>query len=301
MTKKQNAEMTMFETLKTELEKSSSIYAANNMFKKAVEALMAAIQVNSDLAAATHTLNEGFSQEKQDKKTLLANKAAQYAGKAYVALSLLNKTSLAEQFHKEPTDYLGIADLECSTLANNTIKLLKDNLDDLKTDDAVTQENIEELQKIKDDYLAQKGNSQHVHEIAPELRKTFNDSFALVKYRIEHLHYVVRDFKDSDPAFFDRVNTCSILPPIPVHHTSSVITFTDKATGKPLEGAEFEFSKAKKKAITDYNGIAEVYIMRYGKDLLIGTYKGVIFYQQHVDIHRGSVNQFTITIQLSKD
>ena len=300
MDKRQNAEMTMFETLKTELEKSSSIYAANVMFKKAVAAFLAAKQINSDLAAATHTLNDGFSQEKHDKKTLLANKAALYAGKAYVALSLLDKTSLAEQFHKEPSDYTGIADLECSTLADNTITLLKENLDDLKPD-AVTNENIDELQKVKDDFLAQKGNSQHVHEIAPELRKAFDDSFAPVKYRINHLLYIVRDFKESDPAFFDRVNTCSILPPIPVHHTSSVITLTDKATGKPLEGGEFEFVKAKKKVITDYDGIGEVYIMRYGKDLLIGTYKGVIIYQEHVDIHRGSVNQFIITIELSKD
>ena len=300
MLKRQNAEMTMFETLETELDKSSGIYANNIKFKAAVTSFKADKLINTNLAAATHTNLSGFSQEKSDQKIILASLASLLAGKAFVALSLLDKTGLAEQFHKEPTDYIGVADLECATLADNTIDLLTENLPDIK-DGYVTEDDIVELRKVKAHFVELKGTSQQVQEVAPELRKAFDDSFAPVKKRISFILYLVRDFLKSDPAFYNRVVACSILPTIAVHHTSLIITLTDSATGQPVEGAEFELLKAKKKLLTDHNGTAEWYILRYGDDTLIGRLKGEIFYNQPIKVRKATLTQINLTVEVMKE
>ena len=190
-----------------------------------------------------------------------------------------------------------MSDSACGILADSTIKLLNDNLDALSPE-TVTKEMIDELVKLNADFKDAKGTSVRVRQIKPELTKQYDESFKPVKKRINHLKYLARDFKKNDPEFYGRVLATSEVPPVHTRHTSMVITVIDKNTGNPYEGAAFELVKAKKTAVTDYRGIAEWYIMKFGKDVLIGKIDGKVFYQEHIAIKRATVNEITVMVDV---
>ena len=47
-----------------------------------------------------------------------------------------------------------------------------------------------------------------------------------------------------------------------------------------------------------YKGVAEIYIVKYGEDILIGSIDGKVFYREHITIVKGSVNHFKVKVEL---
>jgi len=252
--------------------------------------------LNTDLAAATHTLNEGFSQEKLNKKDILGFKASLYAGKAYVAFSLLDKTSLAESLSCNKSEYTHLPDLDCATLAEAMHKVLLDNIE-LIDIPSITIVILAELLKQIEAFKLLQGTSSKENKTSPVLTKAFDDTLPPLLESVEDLKKLVGFYFETKPDFYARVMATSAIPTVHVIHTYIIITAILKSTGKPAPGITFALAKAKKNGTTDRDGILNFEEVRSGEDVLTGTSEGKEVVYKKVKIKRSTTNEWEVVIE----
>jgi hypothetical protein len=299
MTNVQQADMTMFAAVKKELADDSGAYDGDEAMQAAADAFNEANDVNLAAAAAAHPDNSGYSEEKNNNKLVLAKLASNLCGRAFVTLSLQNKTSIAAQLSIFPTNYSSLADSPCASLAQKVHDVMSDNIGDLTG--YVTAAKLVEFQKAIDHFKELQGTSDYVHEVSPELTEDFEDSFVPVKEKVEHLKLLVRDYEITNNAFYKRLMASTVVPTVNVHHTYVAIYAYSKETQRPLENITFTLTKGKKSAITDWEGNALIAEVRSGKDVLTATIgdenNPKILLKLNIKIIRAKSNFFKIAIE----
>ena len=296
MTNREQAQTGMFIAVEKELSDDSGHYDTNNAFKAEVLLFLAAWLANKTAGEKAHADNSGFSQEKLDKKIIVSDTASNLSGKANVKFINSGKPSLAEQLNTEPSDYSQKADAECARLAQVAHDFLAENIDLIKPD-YVTPEALAAFQEEITNFIAIKGNSEIVHEVSAELTQIYKGSFAPVMMTIDHLKFLVRDFKTTDFDFYTRFMASTKIPTINVHHTYVEGHVVGKVSGKIIEGGVFTLTKGKKSGTTDYEGNFKIEEVRSGKDILTGVLDGDIIYTGHITIKRGTTNHFEIVVE----
>jgi len=296
MTNREQALTTMFMALKSELELESGVFQENEDFNDESKVFLTALEYNLKCGTEAHASNSGYSTDKQTAKENLCESAANLSGKAYYKFRKLGKMNLAEQLHTEPTEYLYVSDSECANMAQTSLDLMKANLVDLgpKT---VTADMLNELQKEIEHYKSVQGMSATVHGVSPALTKKYKDSFGPVLVSVENLKYLVRDFKGTNLAFYDRVMASTIVPTINIHHTTLSINALAKSNGAGVPKIVFSLATAKKSGTTDENGMAEIELIKAGMDTLTGVLEGKTVYSGPIHIKRGSANHTEVVIE----
>jgi len=296
MTNREQAQTGMFIAVEKELSDDSGHYDTNNAFKAEVLLFLAAWLANKTAGEKAHADNSGFSQEKLDKKIIVSDTASNLSGKANVKFINSGKPSLAEQLNTEPSDYSQKADAECARLAQVAHDFLAENIDLIKPD-YVTVEALEAFQVEITDFVASRGTSEIVHEVSPELTQIYKDSFAPVMMTIDHLKFLVRDYKTTDNEFYTRFMAATKIPTVNVHHTYVQGLVTGKVSGNPLVAAVFTLTKGKKSGTTDKDGNFLIEEVRAGKDTITGVLDGVVIYTADITIKRGRTNYFEIVVE----
>ena len=296
MTNTEQAQKTMFAALKKELEDDSAAYSGNQDYEDEVTAFLTALVDHETKAAAAHADNSGFSADKLKQKIVLADLASNLSGKAYVKFVNIDRLDLAEQMHTEPTDYKQPADSQCATLAQAAHKVMNDNLT-LLSPNTITAAMLTDLKNETDKFVALQGTSETEHEVSPALTKAFKDSFKPVMLRVAHLKYLTRDYKTSNPGFYNRLMASTVIPVINVHHTYVEVHATGKMSGHAVEGMTFSLSNSTKTAVSDWQGYATLAEVRNGEAVLKGEIGGVVKYEAHIVIKRGTTNKFEAKIE----
>jgi hypothetical protein len=232
---------------------------------------------------------------------LMADDASNISGKAFVRFTKLGKLSLAEQLPVEPTDYTHVADAESARVAQAAHDLLALNIGDLGPT-LITTPMLDELQKKIDKFTELKGTSEAVHEVSPELTQKFKDSFKPVMDELENLKFLARDYKKSNNGFYTRFMASTVIPTVNIHHTYVAITATGKDSGKPVENILCELTKAKKSAITNWEGNAMIEEVKAGADVLTASIildngEKKVVYSEHIKIKKGTTNSFKVVIE----
>jgi hypothetical protein len=295
MTNKEQAMMTMFIALAKYLQDNDQAYAGNDDFIAEVADFLVVYNINKNAAVAAHVDNKGFSAEKQTQKSILANTASNLCGKAFVKLKKAGKLSIAEQLHKEPSDYLQVADSLCGTNAQSSHDIMVANITDLGPN-TITLPMLVGLQNHIDKFIAIQGSSETVHEVSPALTKQFKESFAPVMDIIDNLKYWNRDYKSSNNEFYTGLLASTVIPAINIHHTYVYINALRKSNNKPVEGATFTLTKGKKSAVTDSDGNANIEEVKAGKDTLTGVLSGNVIHTSNITIKRGTTNHYDLII-----
>jgi hypothetical protein len=282
--------------LEKELNDDIEYYKDNNAFKAEVLLFFNAWAINKAAGEKANINNSGFSQEKLDQKNKLSKIASNHSGKSYVKFINLEKVSLAEQLHTEPSDYSHKADAECARLAQVAHDFLAENIN-LLNPDVVTPLILQEFQNEITRFMELKGSSEVVHEVSPELTKQYNASFAPVMMRVRHLKLLVRDFETTDNGFYTRLKASTKIPPVNVHHTFVEGKVMGKLSGNPLVGAVFSLTKAKKSGTTDNNGYFLIEKVKSGKDTLTGMFNENIIYSENITIKIGKTTHVEIIVE----
>jgi hypothetical protein len=294
MTNKEQAQKSMFTTLKNELEVDNAAYDGNEDYETEVVAFNDALTDHELKAVAAHVDNSGFSVEKLKEKVVLGDKASNMSGKAYVKFINLGRQDLADQLHIEPTDYKQVSDSQCATLAKAGHKLMSDNLGLLSPTNTITAAMLTDFQTEIDKFEAIQGTSETVHEVSPQLTQEFKDSFKPVMVRVMHLKLLTRDYKTTNTEFFDRLMASTVIPTINVHHTYVEVDVVGKVSRRPIEGAVFTLSNCSKTATTDWEGKATLEEVKKGTAVLRGELAGKVKCEMHIVIHSGTVNHYEL-------
>ena len=269
-------------------------FTGNAKLNAKIAKLVLAWEDNKKAAAAAYPDNSGFSQLKRDKKLALCETASTVAGMGHVALTDLGKIDIADTLHVNLSDYLPFADSVTQTLAQATHDILVENIDDL--DDYVTEVELEAFQTEIDTFGATKGTSDTKHEESPLLKKAFEVSFIPVRKLIEQLKMLMKPYKKSNRACYDRVIASMEIPTVNVHHTYVTICASEKGTGQAMVGVIFTLTKGKKTGSTDWEGLLTLEKMVAGDDVLTGVYNGKVVVEAHIHIVRGRTSSFNFEI-----
>ena len=286
--------MNKFATIKAELEKDGNAYEDDEAFQTAVDAFMAANDINLAAAAASNPNNKGFSKEKKNAKIKMSKNAANLAGRAFVTLNLQEETSISEKLLINRTSYIKESDSEAAKLAQAGHDLMVKYIDLLTG--YVTLPKLVLLQTDIDNFKNCQGTSEMEHEVSPALTKKFEDSFAPVETCIGNLVLLGRDYEESNNEFFTRFMASTAEPTINIHHTYISIHCVGKDSGNPIPNIVFTLEKSKKTATSDWQGIALIERPIAGKDTLTGTLNGKVIYVGHIVILRGKTNPLILTI-----
>ncbi len=298
----QQAEMSKYLNFKTQMANDALIYQNNPAVVTAVVAFNAANDINLQAAANAHPVNAGYSDEKRKFKKILSKMASNLSGKAWVRLTALGKTAIADKLFVNPNDFFSLADSAFIALCTGAYDIMLANINDLKPDYVTDANLVTFLGKINT-FSGLKGTSDLVHEVSPLLTKAFEESFKPVSQAIEVVKLMVRDYDDEDyadydPDFYDRTMTSTHLPAVNVHHTYVNIVAIDKITGKALEGILFTLTNAKKSGTTDWEGKVTLERPKAGKDILTGVLNGKVVYLEHIEIKRGKNNDFQLQLTI---
>ncbi len=287
-------EMTRNQATETQMGLDSDCYTNNVKLNAKFGQYKAATLANRQAAAAAFPDNSGYSELKQEKKLELSYTVSTYAGLSHVALTDLGKTDIADTLHVNETDYSSLADVACQALAQSAHDIMLENVEDLGDD--VTEEMLEDLQDEIDAFGVVKGTSDAKHEESPALTEAFVESFKPVRKLIEQLKMLLKPYKKSNKAFYDRVMTAMEIPAVNVHHTYVNICVSEKGTGKAMESVVFTLTKAEKTASTNWEGLATLARVRNGNDVLTGVFNGKVVVLAHIHIVRGRSNDFNFEI-----
>lgn len=296
MTNTEQAQKTMFVALDKELDDDEAAYAGNEDFEAEVGLFKEALAANNAKAVAAHQDNSGFSADKLKQKIVLGDMGSNLSGKAYVKLMNIGRQDLADQLHVEPTDYKQAADSQCVVMAKAGHKLMSDNLALLSPTGTITAAMLTDFMNEIVKFEAIQGTSETVHEVSPILTQAFKDSFEPVMLRVGNLKYLVRDYKTSNPGFYDRLMASTVIPTINVHHTYVEVHVVWKNSGAAVEGMIFSLSNSKKTATSDWQGNAKLSEVQSGKAVLKGELAGKVKYEAHIEIKRGKMNHFEAAI-----
>ena len=231
------AEMTRNQATETQMGLDSGCYTGNATLNTKFGQYKVANLANRKAASAAFPDNSGYSELKQEKKNALSEKASSYSGVSYVILTDLGKIEIAETLNVHETDYVKLADVACQALAQSAHDIMLENVEDLGDD--VTEEMLEELQDEIDAFAAVKGTSDAKHEESPELTKAFVESFVPVRKLIVQMKLLLKPYKKTNKAFYDRVMAAMEIPAVNVHHTYVNICASEKGTGQAMEGVVF--------------------------------------------------------------
>ena len=296
MTNTEQAQKTMFVALDKELDVDAAAYDGNEDFEAEVAAFKEDLADHNAKSAAAHADNSGFSADKLKEKIILGDMGSNLSGKAYVKFINIGRQDLADQLHIEPTDYKQVADSACATLAKAAHKLMSDNLTLLSPTNTITAAMLVGFQNQIDKFEGIQGTSETVHEVSPILTQEFKDSFKPLMMRRDHLILLTRDYKTSNPGFYDRLMASTVIPTINVHHTFVEVHVVGKTTGKPIEGVVFTLSNSKKTAFSNWEGNAKLEEVKGGKAVMKGELAGKVKYEAHIEIKSGKVNHFEVGI-----
>ena len=296
MTNKQQADMNKYSAVKTELAKDAAAYEDDEAFTTAADDFNEINDANLAAAAAAHPDNKGFSKEKLKAKNKMSKNAANICGRATVTLNLQEKESISEQLFISITNYSKESDSEAARRAQFVKDLMLEHKDLLTG--YVTEQRLTGLQTDIDNFKSCQGTSEIEHEVSPMLTKAFEDSFPPVEICITNLKLLGRDYEDTNNEFYTRLIASMAEPVINVHHTFLEVYAGVKENGNPIPDMVFVLEKAKKSAITDWQGIALIERPRAGKDTLTGMYKDKVVYVGHITIERGKMNKMHLKIEV---
>ncbi|MEI8204709.1 MAG: hypothetical protein WCH34_16945 [Bacteroidota bacterium] len=298
----QQAEMSRNLNFKTQMANDALIYQNNPAMVQAVADFNAANDINLQCASEAHPNNSGYSDEKRKYKKSLSKMASNLSGKAWVKLTALGKTAVADKLFVNPNDFFSLADSAFIALCTGAYDIMLANITDLKPD-YVTDANLVTLHNNINTFSGLQGTSDLVHEASPLLTKAFEESFKPVRQAIEVAKLLVRDYDDEDyadynPEFYKRTMASTHLPVVNVHHTFVNIVALDKITGKAIEGILFTLTNAKKSGSTDWEGKLTLERPKAGKDILTGVLNGKVVYLEHIEIKRGTNNDFNLELTI---
>ncbi len=297
MTNNEQAQKTMFNALDKELDADSAAYEGNEDYVAEVALFKEALADHNAKAAAAHADNSGFSADKLKQKIILSDRASNLSGKAYVKLMNLDMQSVADQLHIEPTDYNHVADSECATLAQAAHDLMYSQLSVLSVTNTITAAMLVDFKKEIDKFVGIQGTSEMVHAVSPLLTKAFKDSFKPVMMRRDNLILLTRDYKTSNPGFYERLMASTVIPTINVHHTYVEVNVKGKNTGKPIEGVLFTLSNCNKTGTTNWEGNAKLEEVKKGPAVLRGETASKVRFEAHIVIKGGVTNHYDVVIE----
>ncbi len=290
------AEMTRNQTTETQMGLDSGCYTGNVKLNSKFGEFKVANSANRQAAAAAFPDNSGYSALKNEKKIELSETASTYSGLSHVALTDLGKIDIADTLHVNETDYSSLADVACQALAQSAHDIMLENVEDLGED--VTEAMLEAFQDEIDAYGAVKGTSDAKHEESPALTEAFENSFVPIRKIIVQLKMLLKPYKKTNKAFYDRVIAAMEIPAVNVHHTYVNICVTEKGTGKAMEGVVFTLTKGQKTGSSNWEGLLTLERMKNGEDVLTGVFNGKVVVLAHINIKRGRANDFTFEIEV---
>jgi hypothetical protein len=297
MTNREQGMETMFAALKQELAADSTAYAGNADFEDEATKFNTSLTDHNNKKTAAHADNSGFSQDKLNQKIVLSNMASNYSGKSYVKFVNLDMLNLAEQLNTEPSDYRDPSDGQCLKLSKEAYKLMNDNLAILSPTNTITAAMLVSFKNEIDKFELLQGSSETVHAVSPQLTQEYKDSFKPLLKIIDHLKMLGRDYKTSNPGFYDRLMASTVIPTINVHHTYVEVYVKGKDSGGPIEGMLFTLSNCNKTGTSNWEGNAKLEEVKKGTAILRGETAGKVRYMAHIVIKGGATNHYDVVIE----
>jgi len=296
MNNEQQAEMSMLSNVEAELSTDSTAYANDQNFKDKVEKFLLATAANRDAAAAAFPDNSGYSDMKNDTKDEMCEMAVILTAPAKVALRDLGKASEGDKLSVNITDFSILADSACEALARKNYNVLSTNSSVL-IPNTFTQVALDDFSDKIELFHTQQGTSGEVHGVSPVLTQNFENSFIPCRLLLDDLKLMSKKYIQTNNGFFTRFNKSTKIPAINIHHTYVTITTTEKGNDKPVEGIIYTLEKAKKSAVSNYNGIAVIEKVRCGTDKLTGVFNNKELVNTHIKILRGKNNPFSYKVE----
>ncbi len=280
------------------LASSHTIYDSNGNFVIERDGQAAKHVITLDKASKAGIDNKGFSADKLEKKNLLADEAALLSGYAFVKWgpTKLNKPAFALQCHTFATDYLGIADVECTALAQAAHDLMFNNSGDLTG--YVAAGDLTHLQTTINNFTAADGSSQSVNAASPADTAAFKTALRNENKCIPDLLFMVRPFKTINKTFYDKVVLLCELPAVSVLHTDVIVTVLKTENNEVITDAHGTLSNTKKTDDTDIHGELEIDEVHSGKAILTITQPDRVTIVEEITIQIKHVNHYTVHMTL---
>ncbi len=242
-------------------------------------------------AAATETNNTGFSAEKLYAKSIACEMASLLGSRAKVQFGNLNERVLFNSIHGGVSYYYNASDATSGARLQELWNGLNTNVT-LLTVDYMTPAQITVFGTKIAAFVELGGTATSVNVISPvctaEFKNDLKNSSALVK----NIKDLGKNFKISNPTFFNGLNYACKIPPYPVHHTPVNFLVTDSVTGEPIEFVASTLSISKLTPTSNEEGLIAFPNVRAGKTKATFAHKDYITGSLMVNVCRGVANNF---------
>jgi len=269
---------------------SADVAFSNCATKTETDCLAAVLA--GDKAAADNT---GYSLDKVIEKEAVSEIAANLCARSMVKLDMLGNHTLSNSLNNTVSYYSKAADVMCSNRLMNVYTVMDDNLVLITADYLTAPQLVVFLAKINA-FKAMKGSTVLVNTNNPVLTKAFDTAMRVTTADIGDLKSLVKEYKISQPAFYNGLMKACKLPAVTVSHTPVVFTITDATTESALAGVNGTLLNSKELPVSNVSGIMKYATVKAGPTTSTFEKEGYITKIMTMSIVRGKTNNFNVSL-----
>ena len=277
--------------MKDNLTEFTADVALNTTYTKMVADTALAVAAGTAAAAD----NTGFSLDKLVAKEAVSILASDLCARSQVKLDSLGNHTISKALNSASTFYFSAAD----ALAENRLQNVHDVMETnqvIITDDYVKVTQLTDLQTKITNYASLSGSSITVNNGSPVFTKKFKAALKVTNGDIGSIKKLVKEYRTSNPDFYNGVLKACKMPRVAVIHTTADIAITSAADNNPLPKVAGTLSKSKELPISNSGGIMRYTPVSAGAAIATFALPGFITGVMNINIKQSKVNTFAIAL-----
>jgi hypothetical protein len=211
MTEVQNNHFRMFIAVQILLDERTSLLSNIPIMMSLKNQFDELIQRISEISEKTSATTKHLTQNKQQVRKTLANKAAMLSGviQAYEAFN--GNTEIDENLSFTTSDVLYGKEAEVETIVRPVINATKEILEEL-AEFSITEETVLDVETSLDDYLFLIGKPRAIRNkvfaAKDQMEELFDEANGLLRFKLDPL---MLRYKTSDPEFYNEYNRARVI------------------------------------------------------------------------------------------
>lgn len=296
MTIREVAKLTSHRGFGAFLTQNTSVFSAFIPFVTKVELLKELLKEENELAKTQTVESTGHTDNKNEAKKQMSQKAALLSGLALVAFKDKGMTLEASQLHVSTSDYSKLADAEAQVLAEAGHDLMTKHLDVISPD-YITVDELAELQVLISEFSTYKGTVTTVKHATPAQTGAFKAALLATDNLIDELRLLGRKFREKNPSFYDQLIANSTMPAVSVNHTTFSAKVQSKPEGIPVPNAVATLTTSNKVGNSDTTGFLTIEQVRSGVAALTVKAQGYKDLVLQINLDRGRDNHVDVALE----